>query len=604
MDSEAAIERTKTALKALGVAVLAIALLLGLLVVTGVLQTPTVESIDEEWGPVTDETTAIETRATVRNPNPVGIPGVMTVRFSARMNDVVLATGERGGIGLSPGTNTVNLSSEIPNDRVATWWVTHVNGDESSTLTIDPVVEGPFFYRNLANRTSEFETDLLAPLESTEARTLGFGDRAFLVVERQSAAWGEATDRTTPLEVSAQVRNVHDYDVTLAGVEYVVTMNGVTLGNGSTREAFAVAPGETETLTVEAALDTRQFATWWPTHVRNDETSRMAVEMYGLVEHNGTVRRIPLTLYEERLQFETDILEGGSAAVERLPTSDREPIAIPTVEHTDSEWGTVTGATTEVATTVTLSNTTGLGRVRELARIDVDRQVAINGVRVANAASTVDRIPEDGRLTTTTALANDRVPEWWARHINNGESSTIAIGSDTVVDLGFTRLELAAPEDRRTLTTDILSTLATDEGSPVVVDGRTVLQSGPTTARWGEATPDRAPLTVRTTMSNEVRAPVEISAIDYEVSINGVTLADDVARETRRIRPGDTEEIALSVVLDNAKMDQWWVSHLRNGQQSAVSVDVTATVTVAGRTETVALESFSTDTTFTTDVFE
>jgi LEA14-like dessication related protein len=105
-------------------------------------------------------------------------------------------------------------------------------------------------------------------------------------------------------------------------------------------------------------------------------------------------------------------------------------------------------------------------------------------------------------------------------------------------------------------------------------------------------------------MSNEVRAPVEISAIDYEVSINGVTLADDVARETRRIRPGDTEEIALSVVLDNAKMDQWWVSHLRNGQQSAVSVDVTATVTVAGRTETVALESFSTDTTFTTDVFE
>jgi LEA14-like dessication related protein len=565
---------------------------------------PTVESIDREWGAVTNETTAIDTRAVVRNPNPVGIPGVMSVEFTARMNDVVLTEGRRGGIGLSTGKNTINLSSEIPNDRIATWWVTHVNGGESSTLTIDPVVRGPLFYRNLPNRTSEFSTDLLAPLQTTDERTLGFGDRPFLVVENQTATWGEATNETTPLRVSARIRNAHDYDVTLAGVAYEVTMNGVTLGNGSTSDGFRVAPGETGTLTVDAALDTQQFATWWPTHVRNDETSRMAVEMYGLVERNGTVERIPLRLYQERLQFETAILDGGGTTVEPLPVPGRDPVSIPTIEGTDSRWGAVTDATTDVETTVSLSNTSGLSQFRDLVRVRVDRRVAINDVTVANTSSTIDRIPDDGQLTTTTALANDRVPAWWARHVNNGESSTIVVGSDAVIDVGFTRLGLETPDDRQTFTTDILGDLETAEGGPIVVEDRTVLQSGGMTAEWGEATPERAPLTVRTTMSNEVRVPVEVSDIDYEVSINGITLADDVAPETYTIQPGQPREIALDVVLDNAKMDEWWVSHVRNGQRSELSVDATATVSFAGRTETVPLESLSRNTTITTDIFE
>jgi LEA14-like dessication related protein len=107
-----------------------------------------------------------------------------------------------------------------------------------------------------------------------------------------------------------------------------------------------------------------------------------------------------------------------------------------------------------------------------------------------------------------------------------------------------------------------------------------------------------------TTLSNEVRVPVDVSAINYTVSINGITLADGVSSETYTIDPGETRPITAAIGLDNAKMDTWWVTHVHNGEQSHLSVNATATVSVAGRTETVPLRTLSQTASFTTDLFE
>ncbi|WP_229124900.1 LEA type 2 family protein [Halapricum desulfuricans] len=285
-----------------------VALLVTVLVATGVLAQPTVESIDTRWSDATNETTLVETQARVDNPNPIGTPGVVSVEYTASLNDVVLVDGEKSGIGLSPGENTIEFTAPMDNDRIADWWVTHVNNGERSTLTIEPKASGPGVSQSLPEQTSTVATDLLSSFESAEEEAVTVDGEPLLVLGDRNASWGEATDETTPLRLNVDLDNAHDQPVTLSGIEYVVTMNNVTLGEGTTTDSVDLEPGESEALTVDAALETDAFADWWPTHVRNDETSRMRVTLYGLVERDGEQVRMPIRLYQQRLEFETDLL--------------------------------------------------------------------------------------------------------------------------------------------------------------------------------------------------------------------------------------------------------------------------------------------------------
>lgn len=589
--------------KVAAVAVAALVVLLAVLYVTGVVKTPTVETVENSWGEVTNDTTEIQTHVVVDNPNVIGFPGLFSVRYTASLNDVVLVEDSSGGIGLAPGRNVVTLSAAMRNDRIAAWWPTHVNNGERTTLAIDPVVSGPGVSRELQNRTSTFETELLSSLRSDGTQTLALDGQPFLELEDQRAAWGTATAERTPLRISATVDNVHDYAVTLDGVEYVVAMNDVTLGNGTTEEAFEVEPGETGTLNVSAALDTRAFARWWPTHVRNDESSEMTVQMYGIVERNGTRTRLPLALYERRLAFETDLLGGGPTTVEALPTPNDEQFTAPSVSETARRWGAVTDATTEVVTDVTLAPGSGLAELRPVMRVQTDQRIAINDVTVAAEQSKPTALPEDGTvLSLRTLMDNEKVPEWWARHVNNGEQSQLTTRADTVVDVGMTKFDVETPDPSSTFSTDLLAGLNSDSAQPIDSNGRAVLVAESTSASWGRATPEAVPLRATARLRNERAVPVTVERIAATVELNGIVLADDVHYEGQRILPGSTATIELPMTLDNTKMDEWWVTHLRNGERSALDIDATATISVDGREQTIPLSMFSQSRTIETDI--
>jgi LEA14-like dessication related protein len=191
----------------------------GALAATGAFAAPTVESTSYEWGAVTDETTEIVTSVTVDNPNPVGVPGVVDVSYTARLNTVTLARGERSGVGFGPGRNTITLTAAMQNAKIADWWVTHVNGDERSELTVDATVNAPGLSREIPAKSSTVETDILGGFTTEGARQVAFQGDPLLTLRNQRASWGEANAETTPLSFSADVENVHDYDVRLDGVE-------------------------------------------------------------------------------------------------------------------------------------------------------------------------------------------------------------------------------------------------------------------------------------------------------------------------------------------------------------------------------------------------
>ncbi|WP_459192014.1 LEA type 2 family protein [Halosimplex sp. J119] len=577
-----------------------------MLATTGVLAMPTVDGVESDWGTVTAESTEIRTTATVTNPNPVGVPGVVDVAYTARLNDVVLARGEKSGVGFGPGTNRLRLSTEMSNRKIADWWVTHVNGDESSTLRVDATVSGPGFSRNVPAQRSSIETDLLGGFATEGERTVQFRGEPFLTVREQTATWDEANGSVTPLSVSSTVENVHDYPVTLDGVEYAVEMNNVTLAEDRQLSGVSVDPGETGTLDVRMGLDTARMADWWANHVNDSEQSTLSVELYGLVERDGEYERVPIRIYERSLDLETDVLGGGSTSVSARDAPERDiEFERPHVEDTDREWGAVDDDSTEILTSVALNNTNREAAINDLLTLRIAQRTAVNGIPVANGTHRTDGLdPGESALDLTSTMNNSKVPSWWARHLNRGETSTVTTMPEVRADLGFSQFDVPVIDRTSEFDTDLLAGVGDGGQETVTVDGQDAIVMTPESVQWGEATRETAPIDVEATLENEQPAPVTVTEVRYHVALNDVVLANRTVPETYIVEPGESEAMKFTMVLDNQRMDEWWVTHVRGGETSNVSITVTATVETAAGTETVTLDSLSDDSTMTTDVLD
>ncbi|WP_415381230.1 LEA type 2 family protein [Halosimplex sp. TS25] len=570
---------------------------------TGVLAKPTVDGIESDWGAVTAETTEIRTTATVTNPNPVGVPGVVDVAYTARLNDVVLARGGKSGVGFGPGTSRLGLSTQMSNAKIAQWWVTHVNGGEESTLRVDATVSGPGFARDVPAQRSSIETDLLGGFATEGERTVEFRGEPFLAIGEQRAEWGEANESVTPLSVTSQVENVHDYPVALDGVAYAVQMNNVTLAEDRQLSGVSVEPGETGTLDVRMALDSARMADWWANHVNDSERSTLSVELYGLVERDGEYERVPIRIYERLLDLETDVLGGGSTSVSARDAPERDiEFERPQIGETSREWGAVDDETTEILTTVALNNTNDDAAVNELLSIRAAQHTAVNGILVATGRQRTDGLTA-GRsaFELTSTMNNSKVPAWWARHLNRGETSTVTTMPAVRADLGFSQFDVPVIDRRSEFETDLLAGMG-DDAETVTVDGRDALVVRSESVQWGEATPETAPIEVNATLENEQPEPVRVTEIRYRVALNDVVLANRTAPGSHTVDPGETEAVGFTMALDNRKMDEWWVGHVRRGETSNMTVTVTATVETRAGTETVRLDSLSRNTTVTTDL--
>lgn len=563
-------------------------------------QQPRVESIQNEFGAVTEETTTIRTQVIVENPNEQAIPGAATISYDVYLNDVHLGEGSRSGVGLQPGRNELTLDTQLDNGKIPAWWVSHVNNGERTTLTTAPRISVAGVGTALPNGTQTFETDLLGPLESNESRTVTVANESVLRVDGQRASWGEATTESTPIVVETELTNVHDDAIRLDGTEYVIRMNGIVVGNGTTDDALSLAPGESTTYAVTPAIDTPRMEAWWVSHLRNGQETELSVEVYGVVEQDGERERVPVTIYEQRAAFTTDLLGDGGTTVEPLPTNGSE-FAPPELTGTRSTWGAVGEETTTIDTEVTVRNPNDVAF--DFVTLGLAQTTTVGGVPAASGATTVEGIPAGNTtFAMESTMDHSAVPRWWARHVNNGERSVVETTTTGSADLGVTTVDIASPDERRLVETHALDGFNQTADERITQQGRTVLVITETSATWGEATATEAPITVRATIENRQAQAVTIEDIHYTVGLNSVTLANRTSPETFTIAPYSTRTIELTMRLDNTKMTEWWPTHVRNGETSTLTTEVDADVSSTLGTRRVSLDSFAQNSTVETDL--
>jgi LEA14-like dessication related protein len=564
---------------------------------------PTIQSVETEFGAVSAERTEVQTAVVVDNPNNQSFPGSATLTYDIYMNSVQVSSGTEGGVGLDPGRNSINFTANLDNSKIPAWWVTHVNSDERTVVSTRASVGVAGFDRSLPPQNRTIETNLLGAFTASNTSNVTIADRRILVVSNRTAAWGTANDQRTPIEFSTGLRNTHDQPVRLDGTEYRIVMNNVTVGEGRTDDSIRLDPGENSTFTTRAALDTPAMENWWVDHLRNRQTTDLRVEVFGLVRDDGELKRVPLNVFDRELRFRTDFLGPNGTRTEQLDTGRTAPtFTEPTVRNTSAQWGEVTDERTEIETTVAVSNPNE-GSYNDLLSLGVEQTTEVNNVTFARNETTVEQLPTgNGSFGFSSYADSDAVPQWWSRHINNGERSTVVTTADGTADIGITTLPVDLPDRRTTQETSVIEELNSDENEPVEADGRTVLTITETRAEWGRSTPERAPLEVTVTARNEnTLSEVTVSRLEYVVDINDVRLADNASTRSYTIPPGATRELTYTLYLDNQQMDEWWPTHVRNDERSVLTTNTTAVIETRRGTERATFDIFGNGTVIETD---
>ena len=344
--------KLKAALAAVGLLVAG----LGGAFALGAIGAPSVVAVDNAFGEATNETTVVQTELVVNNPNPVGVRlGETDIDHTVRMNDVSMATGNKTGVAVGTGNSTLAFTTRMDNEQIPPWWASHINGNETTNVTIDAHVRtsllGDREFDLQQNR--QVTTDLISQFNSEQTRPVSgpsnpvYGNPV-LCVNETSAEWGDVTTERTPIEMAFVVYNPQLEPYTLTEVGYEITMNGIPVGSGTTDQSYVIEGQTTETVRTTPTIDNGKLPAWWASHLRANQTTQLRIDFYARLElpTGGTVR-LPLDALAYERTIETDIFGSDATGADGETVT---PTATGDTETTATQTETATPAPTPTPT--------------------------------------------------------------------------------------------------------------------------------------------------------------------------------------------------------------------------------------------------------------
>jgi len=260
----------------------------------------------------------------------------------------------------------------------------------------------------------------------------------------------------------------------------------------------------------------------------------------------------------------------------------------------EGEWGAVGEERTEVVTTVWIDNPNPVVAAAGTP-VTVEYGVAMNGVTLAEGERGLSLQQGNQTREITVALRNDRLQEWWVEYVRSDETVTTDIEATARGGVGPARDSFTIERETTHLANetpmiDAVEGAVSDlEGSYVDGEGDPLAEVREVTATWGPADADTTTVRVRATVHNAGDEPLPAAAFEdlaatvrandvvlVDVDRRAVALADVDTEET--IAPGETRTVTFRVPMDTDRVDDWFRSHVRNGERTDLSVRVQATV--------------------------
>lgn len=250
-------------------------------------------------------------------------------------------------------------------------------------------------------------------------------------------------------------------------------------------------------------------------------------------------------------------------------------LGAPSIESIDNRFGEVNETTTEIETTLVVNNPNPLGG--SLEDVAIDYVVTMNGIEMAEGDREGVGL-EQGNTTIrfVTHMDNERIPDWWVSHINEGERTQLEV--DAVVHTGLFGQSVDAPEVSREIPTDIIEAFNSTETRPLEADREPVVEDpvlylNSTSGSWGEVNDERTEIEMAFTIYNPKDYPIVVSEIGYDIRMNDIAVGSGQTDQSYTLPPGETTTVEATTVIDTQTLDDWWVSHLQNDQVTELEID-------------------------------
>jgi len=280
-------------------------------------------------------------------------------------------------------------------------------------------------------------------------------------------------------------------------------------------------------------------------------------------------------------------------------------LGAPAVSDVQNRFGPVDESTTVIVTNLTVSNPNPIGV--DLGGVSLNYTVDLNDVRLARGQEEGIAVGTgNSTLSFETAMRNERIPDWWVAHIRDGEQSELEVHA--MVRSSTLGRTFSFDPVNREISTDLLSSFNSSEtrpvnaNSPLVSDP--VLYVNETSAAWGSVSESETPMEMAFVVYNPKSVPYTVSSIGYDIGMNDVAMGSGETDRAYTIPPKSSRTIRATTAIDNAKLDEWWVSHLERNQVTDLRIDFYARIELpSGQEIRVPLDAMTYTETIETDIF-
>ncbi len=240
----------------------------------------------------------------------------------------------------------------------------------------------------------------------------------------------------------------------------------------------------------------------------------------------------------------------------------------PQVKSVSMHWGNVNSSITQIVSEVTLSDP--LPFSIPLSGINV--KIYMNGIEMGTGHSIgkAEITPPQSKIKLIVNLVNSRLPEWWITHIENGEKTKVEIVSN--LEFSIFGFKFGVPITR-------VSEFETNFLSGVKIKNEYINYNGfklgevkDINLKWGKVNNETTQIIVDAKVVNEYNIPIEVRYLRYEIYLNSVEMGKGKIEKSEVIYPKSSKNIEFAMYIQNLKIPEWWITHIKNGEKTKVKV--------------------------------
>ena len=249
----------------------------------------------------------------------------------------------------------------------------------------------------------------------------------------------------------------------------------------------------------------------------------------------------------------------------------------PKIREVFLSWGNVTYDSTEIIADVSVYNPSPipitLKKVTFTLYMNNIKMVTGSSEGAVNLASFQETVV---RLVGT--LNNSGIPDWFISHLKNGERTDVRLSGKVTFDLKL--MELTRPfEQTLNITTSLLAGMNTNQAETLRI-GPVELTLKSLTSSWGKITPEEIEINHKAVIYNPNPYPIPITKLEYEIYMNNIRMGGGTTYNPVILGAEKDTVILFTTVLDDSLLDEWWISHIKNGEKTRITIEIYSVIEI------------------------